>query len=103
MPQPRDVGTCPICEKETTLEQLEKAGMCNDCDSVLGKEAPESQEPIVEDNELATAVEAYKKHQEYVKQYNQKPGVKEKRKAYMKARNDRNKAIIKKARDAGLI
>jgi hypothetical protein len=82
--------------------------MCGECDDVLGEEAAERGEVIIgdepiADDDMAKAVEAYKRHQAYVKDYNAKPEVKAKRKEYMRKRNQRIKQILAKAKELGLM
>jgi hypothetical protein len=94
---------CLICEQAITEDQLARDGMCDECSKTLGEDAIEGPEPTVNDNELSMAVEAYKKKQAYIKQYNARPDVAAKRKAYMKARNEHQKAALKKAKELGLL
>jgi hypothetical protein len=48
-------------------------------------------------------LQSYMQHQQYMKTYNQRPEVREKRRAYNKARNARLKEVAQKAREEGVL
>lgn len=98
---------CPICEKIVRKEEIDQWSMCEDCHLVL-KDTEEGFENEEGDKEAATGaveqvVERYKARQAYNKERNQRPDVKAARKEYMRKRYQKEKAILKAAKERGLL
>jgi DNA-binding protein H-NS len=111
MPDVRDMK-CIICEEVKTVEEISKfQGMCEDCSMALEEtaetfenESGGREEDLADaGQDIQGAVKRYNRRKEYMKEYNERPGVKAKRKAYMKAAAARDRAAIRKAKDLGLL
>jgi hypothetical protein len=96
---------CVICEKDAPEEQIEKAGMCKECEGTFSRteDALEGKPGDESDPEIRKAIALYHKRREYMKKYNSKPDVAEKRREYMRNRQRRERELIKKARQLGLL
>jgi len=109
-PEMKDV-TCILCEEVKDKNELERYdGMCFDCAQAMQEadEKVDAREPSgdaegADDPELRKTVDAYRKRQEYMKEYNSRPDIIERRKAYMKGRQEKIKMLLRKAKDAGLL
>src|SRR5262245_11499552 len=93
---------CHICESIVSVEEIsENDGMCRACNDAM-KDIPET--PTDEtDPEIRGAIQRYQARQSYMKKYNQRPDVQAARKAYMKGRQQRDRALIRRAKELRLI
>jgi hypothetical protein len=101
-----DEMKCNVCEEVTDSKELDRYdGMCFNCQQALQEadEAVEAGDTNEADPELLKAVDSFKKRQAYMREYNARPDIAERRKQYMKGRNERIKALLKKARELGMV
>lgn len=107
-PEMRDMQ-CVVCEDFFTVEEISKNnGMCFTCFKALEEqleheERGSSKEEDLSDPELRGALQRYRKRKAYMKRYNERPDVQAKRKQYMKERNQRDRDIIRKAKELGVL
>lgn len=94
--------TCVVCERVFKIEEIDlETNLCLECTDAL-KDIPEL-EGDESDAEIRKVVAQYQKRKEYQKKYNMKPNIVQVRKEYQKARREREKVILEKARKLGLI
>lgn len=98
---------CTICEVLMTSKEIaERKTICNDCEASLS-EANERLEGGNADEEeitpeMQSAIKRFATRNAYMKNYNDRPEVKAKRKQYMKDRAARDRALLKKAKELGI-
>jgi hypothetical protein len=104
-----DEMKCVICEEIKPKDELvEHEGLCADCASAM--ETAERTVDTAENGdreevslELQAVVTRAKKRKFYMSEYNSRPLVAAKRKEYMKGRYEKEKALLAKAKEAGLL
>jgi hypothetical protein len=100
---------CVICEEVKTKDELEaNEGLCEVCSTEIGSaertiDTAESGDRDEVSLELQSVVARAKKRRFYMSEYNAKPEVAAKRREYMKGRYEKEKALLQKAKEAGLL
>jgi len=102
---------CDICEEITNKDELDRYdGSCFNCHKaledagdILEKQAGSGEAVEEASPELLKAVAAALRRREYMREYNSRPDVKAARKQYMKGRAEREKMLLKQAREKGML
>src|SRR5262245_8823260 len=102
-----DKMKCIVCEEVKTVDEIEAhEGMCISCHASLGSHADEK---TVEDGsdivdpEIRDAVRRYVARKGYMKRYNEQERVRAKRKEYNASRAARDRYLVNKAKELGII
>src|SRR5262245_20468764 len=96
------VGRCRVCREPLTEEQVELETMvCPKCEQEIEAAGEADEERLTPEEQRV--LKAYHKHQEFMRDYNQRPHVKAKRAQYNRDRNKRNRMLINRLKEQGYI